>query len=135
MPFNSQHTADRFIGAVKQAIINHELGSVYPYLPGVAGKADRPYCSMGHGSDACGLNTEREYANSWHIGHSRRYRCATTGLTRRERTEIEASSDALFTGQALHQEGRGFVQSLTKDPVKLTEHLRLLEKIPVDGTP
>ena len=139
MPFKNYEVRDKFIGGVKNAIVNGKLeaGRPYKYKNVVANGDMEPSCSMGHGYTALGCLTADNYGKLWngadalhrakpgayvyHPGGSREK--WVSGLTAYERLDIEESNDELFRGRNL----------MTKDPSRLTAHIQLLEKIPVEG--
>ena len=137
MAWKNYEVRDKFIGGVKNAIVNGKLeaGRPYKYKNVVANGDMEPSCSMGHGYTALGCLTADNYGKLWDgaaalrrepplgadLGPSKEK--WVSGLTASERISIEESNDELFRGRNL----------MTKDPSRLTAHIQLLEKIPVEG--
>ncbi len=137
MAWKNYDVRDKFIGAIKDAIVNGKLeaGRSYKYKNVVAGgHVEEPSCSMGHGYTALGCLTADNYGKLWNGADLRLHDLSpkanpgdskekwVSGLTAYERYDIEESNDGLFRGRNL----------MTKDPSRLTAHIQLLEKIPVE---
>ncbi len=135
MAWKNYEVRDKFIGGVKNAIVNGKLeaGRPYKYKNVVANGDMEPSCSMGHGYTALGCLTADNYEKLWNFADILRRQFSyalgasrekwVSGLTASERMSIEESNDELFRGRNL----------MTKDPSRLTAHIQLLEKIPVEG--
>ena len=78
MPFKSYEIRDRFISAVRQAIIDGKLGHGTAFCNG------QPICSIGHGLLACDARELTVFAG--------------VGLTLEEGLSVANSNDQLFPG-------------------------------------
>jgi len=117
MSFKSYEIREKFVGGVKDAIVDGKLGAGRVFT-----KDNAPYCSMGHGVAACGVQNILEYVeDTLSCSDSR-----VTGLTLVEREKIERSNDRLFGPY------NSKPRILVGGPSELTEHIQLLEKIPVE---